>query len=138
MVFKFLLLSLYAVVFFTSILQPFYLFHKKFLLCRPVKSTGAAKSLLVLIDFKSFDRSRSASLSGYSPGTDCHLSWNYLWFGKYSIRFANLFYFDVLNHLHYRKCLKDIAESENIELNITVSDSGIIFILYSLQLIQKA
>ena len=46
--------------------------------------------------------------------------------------------FDVLNYSHYWKNPKNIVESENIKFNFTLSDSGIIFILYSLQFTEQA
>ena len=51
--------------------------------------------------------------------------------------FPNVYSFVVSYFSHYRKYSRGIVESENMELNITISDSGIISILQSFQFTQK-
>ena len=100
-------MSLFFFYYYFSFLFPTSL-EKKFLLCRTGKSSGSALSI-------SIDFSRSPCFSKSSHGIACHLSWNnfseIIWC-KYLFRCIKLF-----------AILKVPVKSENIELNITVSDS---------------
>ena len=62
---------------------------------------------------------------------------NFIHFTKgFSFSFFFFFFFDVLRYSYCCKCSKNIVESKIIELSNTVSNSGIIFILWSSQFIK--
>ena len=85
-----------------------------------VKSSDAAKSLPVLINF-----SRSPNFPNFSPGITFRLFWNNLWFENYFIPWKKRILLTYWTIYATERFPKNIVESENIELNITVRISTI-------------
>ena len=98
-------------------------FQKTVLLCIPAKSPGAVRSLPVSIDFSKF-----IAMSPFSPQYCLPpLLQKYL-IQRLFHSLSKVCSFDVTNYSHYWKYPQNIVESENSELNITVSYSGYFFI----------
>ena len=98
-------------------------FQKTVLLCKPTKSPGAVRSLPVSIDF-----SRFIAMSPFSPQYCLPPLLQKSLIQRLFHSLSKVCSFDVTNYSHYWKYPQNIVESENIELNITVSYSGYVFI----------